>query len=245
MKEPPVSSNEHRCQRYQGLWQQDPEFPRTYQTNAWCWTPELGFHRAKTPDQPLSVRIRNTGRRVGPDHMWTWQAMRLGMGEGTASGGGTEQHLSPVFERALEVMWSYRGDADPIALYGHRCRGLSDALDANDRVRRAVYTDALLRILPAGLDHVDALLLDLAHSSPSPGAQRTDPIANPSSEAESWLNTLHHSLAGERTCHGAMRTIGRIFISTGPNEGQRVQWLMDTVRSARARLAEHTNTALP
>jgi hypothetical protein len=96
---------------------------------------------------------------------------------------------------------------------------------------------------------VDDLLLELAHSTPADvdvsRGERVEPIAHPSSEAESWVNILHGSLGQGFTCHGAMRTIGRIFLSTGPNEEQRVRWLMDTVRSARARLAEHADVAVP
>lgn len=233
---------EHQCQRYRGLWQRDPQFPRAYQRNAWCWSPEAAFHRAEDPQRSLRVRVSHGTRLVGPDHMHAWQAMRLGLGEGTSTGG--EWGLSPVFERALEVTWRYQGDADPIALFGYRCRGLSEDIDNNTRARRAVYADSLSYFLPAGLGPLDEVLLEAIDHDPADmtngPSDLPDPIGHPTSDAESWVNLLHGSLTRERTCHGAMRTIVRLYLSTDPDQTQIADWLMHVARSARARCAEHT-----
>ncbi|MFB8242869.1 hypothetical protein ACFC58_40675 [Kitasatospora purpeofusca] len=86
----------HTCQLYTGHEDSpydddlvdDPDFRLTFKRNPWCWSPELGFHRARTPHVPERLAGLTNGKFVGPAGVNMWQAVRLGAGWGTTDGGG-------------------------------------------------------------------------------------------------------------------------------------------------------------
>ncbi|MDX5564421.1 hypothetical protein PYK79_15320 [Streptomyces sp. ID05-04B] len=245
----------HRCQPYRGFddgegWHHDglmvdPEFPLLYKRDPWCWSPELGFHRSRTPNVPHRL-TGITGRKfVSNKGMQMLQALRLGAGWGISSepcddGDWTEQTWR-VFE-AVDYRWS--GDLEPVARLGqlvgrHVDSGGQDRIADDDALLTGWFRDAILEFLPhPGLGEWNDVLLRACHGQgegdrgwvqqqipPEPTRRRQRRREEPRVYVWEYMTgTSHHN--------GGMRSISATFRMTEPTDAQAMEWMTATMRHA-------------
>ncbi|GLZ28126.1 hypothetical protein Lesp02_03160 [Lentzea sp. NBRC 105346] len=124
----------HTCQPFLGDQVDDPRFPLTFQQDPWCWTRQVGYHRASSPSVTVELTpARGRNVVVSNDSIRIDQAMSLGLGWGTCN-------AAPVLDDFLRHFLDLADYADfpsaePFTRLGHAARSYSQLSDWAHRVR--------------------------------------------------------------------------------------------------------------
>ena len=258
--------NDHVCQPRPGGFP-CPEFPGAYMHNPWCWTPELGFHRARDPGTEVTLSpCRRGGRAVGKNYVSMGQAVRLGIGIGTSFwGGGDQEHgWGEMFSRILEVVDHGPWPRDPAvyANFGYKIRRLVDdgsykALQGWPRetgeelvragaLRREWFRASYLAIgdtspLGSWKAPLDRAAAGQATRSDLRRAKAPRAAATPRMPA-AWLDYVCPHVLNNMTLdaphHGGMRSHSRAAALCLQTAGEREQWMFDTLAAAREATTE-------
>ncbi|MFJ7250102.1 hypothetical protein ACIQWA_36460 [Kitasatospora sp. NPDC098652] len=248
----------HTCQPYTGYeehcWhldyrlQDDPDFRITFKRNPWCWSPELGFHRARTPHVPERLTGLTDGKFVGPKGMNMWQAVRVGAGWGTNSGGPDPARWKEQTWRvmvAVDYRWS--GDLEPVAQLGRLIGALVDGggqkrIADDDDLLRGWFRDSTREFLPhpAMGGWNDVLLracdgqADLEQDGAWVRSQQPAPVPRRPGEPEPWEYRidLWNNLVGIAAHPGGMRIVCEVYKLTQPSPEQAMNWMTTAVRHA-------------
>lgn len=93
-----------------------------FQTNPWCWSPQLGFHRAADPARTIRLAQSPRSKPVANKAISAVSALSLGAGLGTGNHGC--RGMSELFPRLVEVTEGRRlPDVEPIAVFSHDVTG--------------------------------------------------------------------------------------------------------------------------
>ncbi|MER5642317.1 hypothetical protein ABT095_35925 [Kitasatospora sp. NPDC002227] len=245
----------HTCQPYSGWdvrrWSRDgledePEFRRTYKANPWCWSPELGFHRASTPHIPERLTGLTNRQFVGPRGMNLWQAVRLGAGWGTSTGPCDGDWTEQTWRVMVAVDYRWRGDLEPAARLGQLMGALVDGggqerLAADRTARRGWFRDSVLEFLPhpaMGMEWNDVLLracrgeADLEQDGAWVRAQEPPAPIRPSAQPP-WEPRIDlWEMLADCPSHGGMRIVCEVYKFTQPSPEQAMSWMTTAVRHA-------------
>ena len=137
MQTPPNAESvavHHTCQPFLGDVVDDARFPAAFQRDPWCWTSQLGYHRASAPSVPVELTLAH-GRHVvvDADAVRIDQAMSLGLGWGTCNAlAALDDFLRGFHELADHIDFP---TAEPFTRLGHAAREYSRRTDHADRVR--------------------------------------------------------------------------------------------------------------
>lgn len=214
-----ASERGHRCQPYRGFddgngwypdgFMADPEFPLRYKRDPWCWSPELGFPRSRTPNVPHRL-TGLTGRKfVSNKGLQMWQALRLGAGWGISSEPCDDGHWpnrpggssKPSAAGGAETWSRSPGSAGwSAATSTAAARRIAD----DDAFLTGWFRDAILEFLPhPGLGEWNDVLLRACHG---PGAPATWlPRSRPGGRPHPGPGTV---AAVTGSCPGARRLVG-------------------------------------
>lgn len=244
----------HHCQPYagyddadswhHGVFLADPEFPIPYKRDPWCWSPELGFHRSRTPH--IQHRLTGTtGKKfVSNNGMKFLQAVRLGAGWGINTSPNEGEWTEQTWRVFEAVNYAWTGDLEPVAQLGRIVGQLvdgggQDRLEDDDPKLRGWFRDAVLEFMPhPGLGEWNDVLLRACHGQgerdrawvrqqipPEPTHRRQQRRDEPRVHVWEYLTgTAHHN--------GGMRSISATFRMTDPTEAQAMEWMTATVRHA-------------
>lgn len=143
---PPASAT-HICQEAVGPHSSDPRFPKKYLDDPWCWSQELGFHRASAPDRERFLLLAKDVRQVSERRISAKQALLLGAGLGTSRFPEPEQVIGRTLTQVLQTARAgyYRGDPHAWARYGQAARG-KQWLDEDPAARRSLALELLSAI---------------------------------------------------------------------------------------------------
>ncbi|MGK4586226.1 hypothetical protein [Kitasatospora sp. HPMI-4] len=246
----------HTCQPYTGHEDSpyydgpvdDPDFQLTFKRNPWCWSPELGFHHARTPHIPERLTGLTNGKFVGPAGMNMWQAVRLGAGWGTNDGGSYQGRWKEQTWRvmvAVDYQWS--GDLEPVAHLGRLIGALVDGggqqrIAGNDELLRGWFRDCTRDFLPHPVMGAwnDVLLracngqANLDQDGDWVSAQKPAPVPRRRGEPEPWEYRidLWNNLVGIAAHPGGMRIVSEVYKLTKPTPEQAMGWMTTAVRHA-------------
>ncbi|WP_327071931.1 hypothetical protein [Kitasatospora sp. NBC_01302] len=245
----------HTCQPYSGWdldrwWDEglvdEPEFRKNFKTNPWCWSPELGFHRARTPHIPVHLVGLTSGKFVGPKGMNMWQAIRLGAGWGI----GTEPSRGRWVEQTWRVMvatdYWWTGDLEPVAQLGRLIGALvdgggQDRIADDDDLLHGWFRDSTREFLPhpAIGDEWNDVLLRACHGDADlerDGAwvRAQEPAPAPRQRNQPWEPRidLWDNLVGRAAHNGGMRIVCEVYKLTQPSPEQAMGWMTTAVRHA-------------
>lgn len=235
-----------------------------YQWDPWCWSPELGFHRASQPGMPVQLRAATaTGIRwVGPTFIDIYLALRLGYGLGTGDSrtGGIPEFVHRFCEISDYISFA---DASVFARFGLAARGYRQLVEAGDRdrlaeVHRAVFRHAyrLMNLPEALLGDWAPLLEAAATGQPVPDEQIEWANQRCNDSYPRWavrhkrgqiLGTGMLDCAAKRTFDGMRngnhggesRGLVRLFALTQPDEKRATRWLDDIGDAVRRHLPDH------
>ncbi|RDI35457.1 hypothetical protein DFR72_1011208 [Lentzea flaviverrucosa] len=137
MQTPPNAESvavHHTCQPFLGDVVDDPRFPAAFQRDPWCWTSQLGYHRASAPSVPVELTLAHDRHVVvNADAVRIDQAMSLGLGWGTCNApAALDDFLRGFHELADHIDFP---TAEPFTRLGHAAREYSRRTDHADRVR--------------------------------------------------------------------------------------------------------------
>lgn len=247
------------CQKFTGAREADPHFPLKYQRDPWCWSAELGFHRASAPDIPVQLRAGIGARFAGPDFLIPHQALSLGYGLGTSNMGtrGIDEFVKRFVEIGEVVTFP---DAATFAWFGHAARGYEQLPgecfhEPRRIVQQAVFREAYqlmgppsasllgpwaepLRLAANG-EAISPELAAWAEATASAGyaGRHAHPDRRRDYAAGHTFHALHAATHG-----GASRSLVELFALTRPDPEQATRWLLG-VGDAIARHVAATNTA--
>jgi hypothetical protein len=141
----------HVCQEAVGPHSKDPRFPKKYLDDQWCWSGELGFHRASAPGRERFLLLAKDARQVSERRISARQAVLLGAGAGTSRFPDVEAVLGQTLAQVLQTARSpyYCGDPAAWARYGQAAAG-QHWLDQDPAARRDLARE-LIRAIP-GVD---------------------------------------------------------------------------------------------
>lgn len=147
----PARRDGHDCQVAVGPHSTDPRFPKKYLDDPWCWSEDLGFHRASAPDVEKFLLLGKDARQVSARRISATQAVLLGAGAGTSRFPDLKEVLGETLAQVVQTARPgyYRGDPQVWAQYGQAASG-QKWLDTDPAARRA-----LARKLIAAIPGVD------------------------------------------------------------------------------------------
>ncbi|RAJ32832.1 hypothetical protein K353_05830 [Kitasatospora sp. SolWspMP-SS2h] len=241
----------HICQPYTGHEDfphaedlvDDPDFRLTFKRNPWCWSPEPGFHRTRTPHISQRLTGLTNGKFVGPSGLNMRQAVRLRAGWGTCDGGGPDPARGKEQTWRVMVAVDYRwgGDLEPVAYLGQLIGILVDGggqqrIGDDDALLRGGFRDSTRTFLPHPIigDEWNAVLLrvcerraDLERDGAWVRAQVPVPVPRRRGEPERWEYRvdLWNNLVGVAAHPGGMRIVSEVYELTQPAPEQAVVWM--------------------
>lgn len=231
----------HRCQPFTGYdpHLDDPQFRLAYQRNPWCWSEELGFHRAQAPHVPL-VAVGITGQSfVGAGGMDFWQALRLGAGWGTSIHPQDGVEMTEQTSRVFEVVdRAWEGDLEPVARLGRLAGrvvagGAQDRIEEDDVLLQGWFRDAVAAFLPAphlssGWNAVLGRAVRGRHSlGDTAWVEGQVPANGWDDRVQVW-----RYLTGAAAHNGGMRSICAVYRGASPSQDEAMAWMMLTLRHA-------------
>ncbi len=244
----------HTCQPYSGWdgrrWASDgledePEFRRAYKTNPWCWAPELGFHRTRTPHIPQRLTGLTNGKFVGQKGINMWQAVRLGAGWGTSTEPCRGRWTEQVWRVMVAVNYQWSGDLEPVAHLGQLLGALVDGggqqhLDNDNTARRGWFRDCVLEFLPhpaLSAEWNDVLLrachgeADLERDGTWVRTQQPPAPRQPLEQPWEPRIDLWNNLTAWAP-DGGMRIVCEVYKLTQPSPEEAMGWMATAVRHA-------------
>lgn len=137
----------HACQEAVGPPSKDPRFPKKYLDDQWCWSGELGFHRASAPGRERFLLLAKDARQVSERRISAKQAVLLGAGAGTSRFPDPAAVLGRTLAQVLQTarVGYYRGDPLAWARYGQAAAG-KHWLDEDTPARRALALELLAAV---------------------------------------------------------------------------------------------------
>jgi len=239
-----TSQTAHICHRPIDYGFVDPDFPKEFQSNPYCWSPEVGLHRAKDPRTPVYGSLVTFGSRlVSRKGMVASCAVRLGYGVPLGPYGESIPGAA-FWGRMGEIVEWPKGKlfVNRLAAAAYRTIPLPGT---NPLFRRELCLRLLVRLAPdlkvAGASHLREALDDPTYrpTAVSDWIERVDatstrPAANnlaPGEDECAWFVKRLWMDADARQSdiwyHGTLRVFARVLV--GRSLSERMEWLEEAI----------------